>query len=193
MIRSINFKPVTNDFQKKFAEDINNMISSRNLLTFADKTTNLYEMTPEQCKTILTNNITRTCQKTECTTQLNINREPKTISKTLQLQKRFNPSKGKMGKISKTSSEEINNKLNNHQYYNQWSITPTVTAWFKAVENKKTCKFIRFDVAEFYRSISAELLEKSCNFARSIIKIEDKTINIFKHTRKSLLYSLKMR
>ena len=30
------------------------------LLIFADKTTNLYEMTPEEYKTILTNNVTRT-------------------------------------------------------------------------------------------------------------------------------------
>ena len=47
MIRSINFKPVRNDFQKKISDDINNIKSSENLLTFADKITNLYETTPE--------------------------------------------------------------------------------------------------------------------------------------------------
>ena len=52
---------------------------------------------------------------------------------------------------------------------------------------KKTCKFIKFDIEEFYPSVSAELLEKSTNFARNIIKIEDKVINIIKHARKSLL------
>ena len=46
IIRSINFKPVRNDFQKKPTEDINNMKLSENLLIFAGKTTNLYEMTP---------------------------------------------------------------------------------------------------------------------------------------------------
>ena len=43
MIRSINFKPVRNDFQKKLLKDINNIKLSENLLLFADKT-NLYEM-----------------------------------------------------------------------------------------------------------------------------------------------------
>ena len=43
MIRSINFKPVRNDFQKKLLKDINNIKLSENLLIFADKT-NLYEM-----------------------------------------------------------------------------------------------------------------------------------------------------
>ena len=60
MIQSISFKTVRNEFQKKLTGGINNIKSSENLLIFADKTTNLYEMTPEEYKTILTNNITRT-------------------------------------------------------------------------------------------------------------------------------------
>ena len=83
MIWSINFKPVRNDFQKKLSKDINNIRSSQNLLIFADKTTNLYEMIPEQYKTILTNNVTKTYRKEERSTQITIDREAKTISKTL--------------------------------------------------------------------------------------------------------------
>ena len=70
IIRSINFKPVRNDFQKKLTEDINNIKSSENLLIFADKTANLYEITPEQYQTILTNNVTKTYRKAERSTQL---------------------------------------------------------------------------------------------------------------------------
>ena len=100
----------------------------------------------------------------------------------------INPSKGKMDIVSKKFLDEINNKLNDHQCYNQWRSTSTVIEWFKAIENKKTCKFIKFDIAEFYPSISAKLLEKSINFARNIIIIEDKVINIIDHARKSLLF-----
>ena len=53
---------------------------------------------------------------------------------------------------------------------------------------KKPCKFIKFDIAEFYLSISVELLEKSINFARSIIEVEDKIIDIINHARKSSLF-----
>ena len=54
---------------------------------------------------------------------------------------------------------------------------------------QKTCNFIKLDIVEeFYPSISSELLEKSINFAWSIIEIEDKIINIIKHARKSLLF-----
>ena len=65
MIRSINFKPVTNDFQKKLTEDKNHIKSSENLLIIADKTTNVYEMTFEQHKTILTNKVTKAFLKVE--------------------------------------------------------------------------------------------------------------------------------
>ena len=89
MIRSVNFQQVRNDFQKKFAGDINNIKSFENRLIFGDKTMNLYEVTPEQYKTILTNNVTKTYRKAERSTQLNIGREAKAISKTLQLQKKM--------------------------------------------------------------------------------------------------------
>ena len=146
IVRLINFKQVRNDFQKKLTEDINNIRSSENLLIFADKTTNLYEMTLEQYQTILTNNVTKTYQKTERSIQLNIDRKAQTISKTLQLEKRMkhyserpafislkdykenfkrntkcrliNSHKGEMGVVSKTFLKEINNRLNNHLCYN---------------------------------------------------------------------------
>ena len=100
----------------------------------------------------------------------------------------INPSKGEIVIVSKTFLEEINNKLNDHLCYNQWRSTSTVIECFWAIENKKPCKFIKFHIAEFYPSISAELLEKSINLARSIIEIEDKIINIIKHARKFLLF-----
>ena len=129
------FKPVRNDFQKKLTEDINNIKLFENLLILADKTTKLYEMTLEQYKNILTNNVTKTYRKADRSTQLKIDREVKTISKSLQLEKRMeryvertafislkdqevnfkhntecrliNPSKGEMGVVSKKLLEEM--------------------------------------------------------------------------------------
>ena len=178
MIRSINFKPVRSDFPKKLAEDINHIKSSENLLILADKTTNLYEMTPEQYNTILTNSVRKTYRKAERGTQLNIDRNAKTISKTLQLEKRLeryaerpafislkdqkeifkhntkchliNLFKSEMGIVSKSFLEEINNKLNKNLCYNQWLSTSTLIEWFRAIETKENCKFIKFDIAEFY-------------------------------------------
>ena len=46
-------------------------------------------MIPEQYKTIITNNETKTHREAEGGSQRNIDREAKTISKTLQLEKRM--------------------------------------------------------------------------------------------------------
>ena len=103
--------------------------------------------------------------KGERSTQINIDREAKTTSKTVHLEKRmepfdeghvfasledyiqnfkhntkcplFNASKSEMGILSKKLLEEINNKLNNHLCYNQWCSTSTVIEWFRTVEKKK--------------------------------------------------------
>ena len=44
VVKNIEFMKVRNDFQDKLKEDINEISSSENLLVFADKSTNLYEM-----------------------------------------------------------------------------------------------------------------------------------------------------
>ena len=50
IVQSIEFKSVRNNLQFTLREDLNKIKSSRNLLVFADKTTNLYEMPPDQYK-----------------------------------------------------------------------------------------------------------------------------------------------
>ena len=47
---------------------------------------------------------------------------------------------------------------------------------------------IKFDIVEFYASISDELLNRPISFARSITTIIDSFINIIHHSRKSLLF-----
>ena len=46
---------------------------------------------------------------------------------------------------------------------------------------------IKIDITEYYPSISTELLDRSTTFAKSLIDIEGKIINIINHERKSLL------
>ena len=74
-----------------------------------------------------------------------------------------------MGIVSETFLAKINNKLTNDMCYNQWCSTSTVIEWFRAIESKKTCQFIKFDIAEIYPPILGELLETSMNFTKSII------------------------
>ena len=106
-------------------------------------------------------NITKIYRKAERSTQLSIERDVKTNSKTLQLDKRIErytersafislkghtenfehntkclikPSKGEMVIVSKTFLLKISNNLKNHMSYNQWRSTSTVLEWFRATE-----------------------------------------------------------
>ena len=40
---------------------------------------------------------------------------------------------------------------------NQWKSTKNVTDWFKKIDNKKDCRFIQFDIKEFYPAISESI------------------------------------
>ena len=108
--------------------------------------------------------------------------------KTNQKCRLINPSKSEMGIVSKKYLENIISKLNCNLRYSQWRNTSTVIEWFKAIKNKAKCRFIKFDIAEFYPSISIELLDRSISFAKSLIDIEGNIINTINHARKSLLF-----
>ena len=66
----------------------------------------------------------------------------------------INPSKSEMGIVSKKYLENSISRLNSKLQYNQWRSTSTVIEWFKAMKNKAKCRFMKFDIAEFYPSIS---------------------------------------
>ena len=93
-----------------------------------------------------------------------------------------------MGIVSKKYLENINSKLNRKLQYNQWKTTSTVIKWLKAIQNKAKCRFIKFEIAEFYPSISVELLERPVSFVKSLIDTEGNIINTINHARKSLLF-----
>ena len=44
---------------------------------------------------------------------------------------------------------------------NQWRNTTTVIDWFKSLKTTEKSRFVKFDIVEFYPSISEELLERS--------------------------------
>ena len=86
MVQSIEFKSVRNNFQSTLREDLNKIKPFRNLPVFADKTTKLHKMPPDQYKTLLNNNITITYRKASSNAKRNIDKEAKNLSKELNLE-----------------------------------------------------------------------------------------------------------
>ena len=100
----------------------------------------------------------------------------------------INPAKNETGRISKVIIENINKKIRNTTKYNQWRNTEEVIEWFKLLENKNTCKFISFDIKDFYPSISKKLFNKAIKFAKKHTNVSKEEIEIVNHSRKSILF-----
>ena len=78
----------------------------------------------------------------------------------------INPSKNEVGLVSKCYLSNIIADVSKKTKANQSRNTSTVIDWFKNLADKQKRKFIKFDIAEFYPSISEDLLKKSINHAK---------------------------
>ena len=72
---------------------------------------------------------------------------------------------------------------------NQWKNTDDVIDQFKSIEDKQHCKFVIFDIKDFYTSIKEPLLKQSLDFAEKYTKVISEDKVIIKHARKSLLFN----
>ena len=69
--------------------------------------------------------------------------------------------------------------MEKHRYSN-WLV-------LKGIPNKHLCKFVIFDIKEFYPSITKNLLKKAIFFAEVCTLLSDDDKAIIHHTTKSLL------
>ena len=71
----------------------------------------------------------------------------------------------------------------------QWKNTQSVIDWFSKLPNKRDKTFIKFDIVEFYPSISENLLSQAISYAKSLVIITQQEESIIWHSRQSLLFS----
>ena len=164
IVPSLKYRKINNDFQKNLKKDISEIISSKNMFIFADKTNNLYEINREDHEKLITANITKTYQKAPKKLEIAINMEAKNVANTYKLAERIdhlpkaecfitlkdhkenfcnkptcrliNPTKNELGKISKQMIERINQRLLKELQVNQWKNTNDVINWFNHIEKK---------------------------------------------------------
>ena len=61
--KNLKFRNTHDNFQQQLKKDIQKINKSSNVLVFADKTSNIYELKPDDHKRLLMNNITKTYKK----------------------------------------------------------------------------------------------------------------------------------
>ena len=101
----------------------------------------------------------------------------------------INPSKSELGKVSKVKLEKINQTLTKNLDVNQWKNSSSVLEWFKGINHKKDCIFVKFDIREFCSSISESIFKKSILFAKEHNHIPDEDVGIIDENH---CYSMRM-
>jgi hypothetical protein len=217
IFESITFRHTNDNFQNKLKKDISNIRKSNKVFVFADKTNNIYTMSPDTHNKLLKENVTKSYQKAPQLLEAAINSEAKNIASYYKVEKRaeklaespafitlkdhkenfhqkhqcrlINPCKSEIGAISKYILDHINSKHRDELKVIQWKNTDQAHEWFSSIKNKNSCSFIQMDIKEFYQSITREILDNAFNFAKNYTEITEKEMRTIFDCRKSLLFS----
>ena len=161
LVKSVKFRNRNNKFENEMKDDIYKIKSSLNVFIPADKTANMYKVTPKEHKQLLKNNVIETYRKAPPRLEKAIKLEAKEVTKNINLEDRIeciaknnafvtlknhkqnfrsatpcrliNPCKSDLGKTSKLILENINRTLIEKLNVNQWKNTETVIHWFKSM------------------------------------------------------------
>ena len=217
LMNSIKFSQHQSEFQQQLSKDRKKIQTSPCIFVPADKTTNVYKVPVNEYKKLLSNNVTANYKKAEEDLQLSINQEAREIATQYSLENRIeclakreafltlkdhkdnfennpkcrllNPCKSEIGVISKHHLQEINNSIREKTLLLQWKNTDSVLTWFTGIKSKHSKRFLQMDIVDFYPSISEQLLHKAITYAKTLVPIDQRTVDLIFHTRKSLLFT----
>ena len=100
----------------------------------------------------------------------------------------INPTKSEIRKISKHILDNINTQLKEKLQLDQWKNTEAITNWFTAISNKNNTTFIKFDITDFYPSISEHTLDRALELAAQHVPVSWGDIRINELCGKSFLF-----
>ena len=133
MIKNIFFKRANNPFQTQLKNDIDKIKSSNKIFVTADKLRSMYKLEKDDCDKLLTENITKTYQKSSRTKVNKINYNAKRTAEYLSLE----------DCVEKMYENEVHITINEHK---------------KDFPNKISCRLINPSKSNFER-ISKQILD----------------------------------
>ena len=217
-IANLEFNEHRSKFQNKMAETVMLIKKSKNVFVCADKTTNIYEVSPDKYNKLLRDNITKDYKQVNASEVNAVNNEARFIAERLDIADRMevmsqslafvtikdhkenfetntkcrliNPAKSQIGILSRQILQAANKQLREKLHLNQWQSTRDVLTWFKNIKNKGRRSFMQVDIKEYYPSISEKLLESAISFSNANdIEITPTEIDTIKNARKAFLFS----
>ena len=100
----------------------------------------------------------------------------------------INPAKTQIGRVSKTIVQDICALLRLALNINQWWRTKDCIKWFEEYDKDDRCSFIKYNIREFYPSITGRTLDRALDLAKEYLVIPLDKVEIIKHCRKTFLY-----
>ena len=217
LVEQIKFRKLNDNFQNKLTNDLKIIRKTKNIIVPADKTTNYYKVPKQEYNNLLLKSIRKTYKKSDKNIVNNINKEAKDIVTNLKLEKKIinhlpnkqcyitlkdhkegfnnnpktrliNPCYSDIGQISKIIIDKVNNSIRKTNQFNQWKSTQEVIEWYKTLEKHKY-KLMKFDIENFYPSITESLLKDALNFANKTTQIKTQDKKIILNASKSVLYN----
>ena len=201
LIENIEYRPTTSNYQKDLNTKIDNIKKETKVIVPADKTSNFYKIEKEEYNNLVEKNVQKEYKKAKNEEVKHGVRKHKDIVNKLELEDRvfstqkrncfvslkdhkpnfpnspdcrlINPCKPEIGKISKKILSNIVTTVRKKSGLIQWKNTDEVLDWFKRIPNKKSFRFIQFDIVNFYPSISEDLLKDAIEWAKDFINITD--------------------
>ena len=102
----------------------------------------------------------------------------------------INGTKPEIGRISKKTLAKIITAVRGKTKFNQWINSDDVISWFEKLPSKGNLKFINFDVASMYPSITEKLLKDALQWASQYVEISERDKITILASKASLLYDL---
>jgi hypothetical protein len=215
IVSNIEMKPFNNSLQTKMKEDMRSIKEMEEVIVSSDKTSNFYLIPRSQYKDLQAKTIQKEYKRVGEEKVEKINAEAAKIAADLELDNRIealalkpsyltlkdhksdwpgkvhcrliNPTKTNLGKISKSILDRVNGEVRKATGFKQFKNTKQVLDWFNNLPEKKTLRWLKFDVTAFYPSITMELLNKSIQYAKTLTHLTDTEEKIIFHCRKNIL------
>ena len=216
MMKSVKFKPASNELNKKIKKDLNEIRNKQKILVKGDKSRRLFQVVKEDYVKEMKDEITWKYRKANPQMICEVNKEAAKLTSKLELDDRIdalpeaeafftykdhksnfperkelrllNPSKSNVGKISKKILDRINTDLRQKTGFNQWKSTNDCLDWFNALKDKDHFRCTKLDIQLFYPEIGKKLLENAINWARKQTPINEDEIELIFHCRRSFLF-----
>ena len=217
MVKGIQFRPVNNQFQRRLSEDIRRIHNSDKVIVSADKSDNKYIIPAPDYEDLLRQNITKEYKKSATENVQDTNAEAATLAEALDIDDRvekfieadayltikdhkptfptgvecrlLNPAKSNLGQVSSKILKEAIRSIKKKSGLNLWTNSQEVTDWFSGIDKGCFSTFFKFDVVNFYPTITENLLVDALDWANPFHQFSSSQIRIIKHARRAFLFS----